>query len=199
MTEASETELIQRAQRGDGAAFEALLRLHYDTMYRMAYRWCGNRADAQDITQSACIRLANSIGSFRFGSAFATWLYPLVVNIAKDWVRSRARQGGAGAGDGLDPEQAEAPVADCPIAEQKVYARQVLDHIRTLSEREREALFLVFGEGLSHREAATAMTCQESTVAWYIHEARKKLQPLRELGEEIPRKESLREKERHHG
>ena len=195
MTEASETELIQRAQGGDGAAFEALLRLHYDTMYRTAYRWCGNRADAQDITQSACIRLAHSIGSFRFGSAFATWLYPLVINIAKDWARSRARH----AGDGSDPEWAEAPVADCPLAEQKVYARQVLDHIRALPEREREAVFLVFGEGLSHREAATAMTCQESTVSWYIHEARKKLKPLRELGEEIPRKESLGEKERHHG
>ncbi len=195
MTEASETELIQRAQGGDGAAFEALLRLHYDTMYRTAYRWCGNRADAQDITQSACIRLANSIGSFRFGSAFATWLYPLVINIAKDWARSRARH----TGDGLDPEWAEMPVADCPIAEQKVYARQVLDHIRALPEREREAVYLVFGEGLSHREAAAAMTCQESTVSWYIHEARKKLRSLREPREKTLRKESLGEKERRHG
>ena len=106
----------------------------------------------------------------------------------------RLRQGGAAAGDGLDPEQAEAPVAACPIAEQKVYARQVLDRIRALPEREREAVYLVFGEGLSHREAATAMTCQESTVSWYIHEARKKLQPLRE-----PRPESHGEKERRHG
>ncbi len=198
MTEASETELIRRAQGGDGVAFEALLRRHYDMMYRTAYRWCGNRADAQDITQSACIRLAHSIGSFRFGSAFTTWLHPLVINIAKDWARSRARQGGAGAGDGLVPEQAEAPVAACPIAEQKVYARQVLDRIRALPEREREAVYLVFGEGLSHREAATAMTCQESTVSWYIHEARKKLQPLREPRPE-PRSEPHGEKERQHG
>ncbi len=190
MTQASETELIRRAQGGDGAAFEALLRRYYDTMYRTAYRWCGNRADAQDITQSACIKLAHAIGAFRFGSAFATWLYPLVINTAKDWARSRARH----AGDGLDPEQAEAPAAEGPMAEQKVYARQVLDHIRALPEREREAVFLVFGEGLSHREAATAMTCQESTVSWYIHEARKKLQPLRE-----PRPEPQGEKERRHG
>ncbi len=180
MTEAPETELIRRAQEGDGAAFEALLRRHYDTMYRMAYRWCGNRADAQDITQSACIKLARALGSYGFRSAFATWLYPLVINTAKDWTRSRARQGGAGAGDGLDPEQAEAPSAEGPMAEQKVYARQVLDHIRALPEREREAVFLVFAEGLSHREAAVAMACRESTVSWYIHEARKKLRPLRE-------------------
>lgn len=202
MTEApkTEAELIRRAQEGDGAAFEALLRRHYDTMYRMAYRWCGNRADAQDITQSACIKLARALGSFGFRSAFATWLYPLVINTAKDWSRSRARQGGAC--DGLDPEQPETPSAEGPMAEQKVYARQVLDHIRALPEREREAVLLVFGEGLSHREAATAMACRESTVSWYIHEARKKLQPLRECPCKPGRgclRQPPREKERHHG
>ena len=202
MTEAlkteAETELIRRAQQGDGAAFEALLRRHYDTMYRMAYRWCGNRADAQDITQSACIKLARALGSYGFRSAFSTWLYPLVINTAKDWSRSRARH----AGDGLDAEPAEAASAAGPLAEQRVYARQVLDHVRALPEREREAVLLVFGEGLSHREAAAAMACRESTVSWYIHEARKKLQPLREPRREAQReaqREDGSEKERHHG
>ena len=172
MTEPSETDLIERAQRGDRSAFEALLRRHYDTMYRMAYKWCGNREDAQDITQSACIKLARAIQSFRFQSAFLTWLYPLVINTAKDWVKARARHP---AGDGADPDCAQAP-----SAEQTVYANQVLDRIRALPEREREAVYLVFSEGLSHREAALAMDCRESTVSWYIHEARKKLRSLRE-------------------
>jgi RNA polymerase sigma-70 factor (ECF subfamily) len=172
MTEPSETELIKRAQRGDRSAFEALLRSHYDAMYRMAYKWCGNREDAQDITQTACIKLTRALGSFRFQSAFLTWLYPLVINTAKDWARARARHR---AGDGKDPDYAEAPVA-----EQKVYANQVIDRIRALPEREREAVYLVFSEGLSHREAAQAMACRESTVSWYIHEARKKLRSLRE-------------------
>jgi RNA polymerase sigma-70 factor (ECF subfamily) len=172
MTEPSETDLIKQAQRGDRSAFEALLRSHYDAMYRMAYKWCGNREDAQDITQTACIKLARALASFRFQSAFLTWLYPLVINTAKDWARARARHP---AGDGKDPDYAQAPVA-----EQKVYASQVLDRIRALPEREREAIYLVFSEGLSHREAAQAMACRESTVSWYIHEARKKLRSLRE-------------------
>jgi RNA polymerase sigma-70 factor (ECF subfamily) len=149
MTEPSETELIKRAQRGDRSAFEALLRSHYDAMYRMAYKWCGSQEDAQDITQTACIKLTRALGSFRFQSAFLTWLYPLVINTAKDWARARARHR---AGDGKDPDYAEAPVA-----EQKVYANQVIDRIRALPEREREAVYLVFSEGLSHREAAQAM------------------------------------------
>lgn len=171
MPELSDTELIRQAQGGDRSAFEALLRRHYDTMYRMAYKWCGNRADAQDITQSACIKLARSLGSYGFRSSFLTWLYPLVINTAKDWTRNRARH----EGDGLDPEQGAAP-----LIEQQIYARELLAQIRGLPEKEREAIFLVFSEGLSHREAAAAMACRESTVSWYIHEARKKLRPLRE-------------------
>ncbi len=176
LADASETVLIQRAQAGDRSAFEALLRLHYDTIYRIAYKWCGKREDAQDITQNACIKLARTIGSYQFRSAFLTWLYPLVINCAKDWARSRARH----VGERLEPKREEACLACPPAAEQLVYARQVLAQIRSLPEKQREAVFLVFSAGLSHREAATVLACQESTVSWYIHEARKKLRPLHE-------------------
>lgn len=171
MTEASERALIERAQGGDRAAFEELLRLHYDAIFRMAFKWCGNRADAQDIAQGVCIKLARALASFQFRSAFLTWLYPLVINTAKDWARSRARHDA----EELNPEHGQRPVA-----EEQVYANQVLARIRTLPEKEREAIFLVFSEGLNHREAAEIMGCRENTVSWYIHEARKKLKPLRE-------------------
>ncbi|MDA0240990.1 MAG: RNA polymerase sigma factor [Proteobacteria bacterium] len=90
MTEADEeTALIKRAQGGDKGAFERLLQTHYDVMYRTAYKWCGNKMDAEDITQTACIKLARSIDGFRFESAFLTWLYRLVINTAKDWAKAR--------------------------------------------------------------------------------------------------------------
>ncbi len=168
--------MIERAQGGDRAAFEALLRRHYQAIYRMAYKWCGSRADAQDIAQSVCVKLARSLASYQFRSGFLTWLYPLVINTAKDWVRSRARH----AGDGLDPARGDRALNQAPVAEETVFANEVLAHIRALPEKEREAVFLVFSEGLSHREAAEAMACRESTVSWYIHEARKKLRPLRD-------------------
>ena len=68
-----------------------------------------------------------------------------------------------------------------PVAEDKVYAGQVLAYVRTMPEREQLALFLVFSEGMTHREVAAVMECKESTVSWYIHEARKKLQTLQNL------------------
>ena len=45
--------------------FETLLNVHYERIYRFAYRWCGNATDAEDITQLACIKLARTIGQFR--------------------------------------------------------------------------------------------------------------------------------------
>jgi len=65
-----------------------LLNQHYDTIYRFAYRWCGDQINAQDITQQACIKLANSISQFEFKSSFSSWLYRLVINCAKDFYKS---------------------------------------------------------------------------------------------------------------
>jgi RNA polymerase sigma-70 factor (ECF subfamily) len=170
---AEETALIKQAQNGDRTAFEALLRSYYDVIYRIAYKWCGNKADAEDITQNACIKLARSIDSFRFRSAFVTWLYPLVINTAKDWAKGRK------------PPTAETDVdlepAQAPTGEEMVFASQIMAYVRKLPEKEKEALYLVFSEGLTHREAAAVMDCKESTVSWYIHEARKKLLSFQQM------------------
>ena len=168
-----ERALIERAQQGDREAFESLLGRYYDVIYRIAYRWCGNKADAEDVTQNACIKLAKSIDGFRFQSAFLTWVHTLVVNTAKDWLKAKGRPT-VEINDDLDRAQA-------PEGETKVYASQVMDHVRALPEREKEALLLVFVEGLTHGETAAVMNCKESTVSWYIHEARKKLQSLLHL------------------
>jgi len=168
MTEPDEeTVLIKQAQSGDRRAFESLLRAHYDMMYRMAFKWCGNKADAEDITQNACIKLARSIDTFRFQSEFVTWLYRLVINTAKDWAKARPRP--------TADQKTDTNISEAPAGEGRVYARQVMAYMRTMPEREKVALYLVFGEELTHREAATVMDCKESTVSWYIHEARKKL------------------------
>ena len=47
--ESDNAALIRRAQNGDRGAFEDLVRGHYDMMYRMAFKWCGDKADAEDL------------------------------------------------------------------------------------------------------------------------------------------------------
>ena len=76
---ADDEALIRAAQAGDAQAFEQLLERHYETLYRFAYKWCGNRADAEDVTQQACVKLARALASYRFESTFTEveWHKPL--------------------------------------------------------------------------------------------------------------------------
>jgi RNA polymerase sigma factor (sigma-70 family) len=85
------TGLIRQAQGGNSNSFAELVDLHYDTIYRFAWKWCGHRTDAEDIAQQACIKLAQSLKQFRFQAAFTSWLYRLVVSVAQDWQRSQKR------------------------------------------------------------------------------------------------------------
>lgn len=169
MLQSTDKDLITQAQGGDKSAFEALVREYYDVMFRIAFKWCGDQEDAEDITQNACIKLARNIDGFQFKSAFTSWLYRLVINTAIDWKRQNNRH--------LTQELTDDNVPN-PInseAENTLYTKQVLEKVQSLPDKEKSALLLVMSEGLSHKEAASIMQCKESTVSWYIHEARKKL------------------------
>ncbi|MGH1486389.1 MAG: RNA polymerase sigma factor [Cellvibrionaceae bacterium] len=171
--------LIKQAQAGNAQAFEALLEHYYDLLYRFAYKWCGNREDAEDVAQQACIKLANSIQQFRFESSFSTWLYRLVINCAKDWQKSQARHQ-------TDNESSLDIHADLNIHEQPektVLIAQLLNRLESFSEGMKETVLLVHAEGFTHGEAATILGVKESTVSWRIHEIRKQLQSLFGQGE----------------
>ncbi len=160
-----DTALIKSTIDGDAQAFSQLVTRHYDMMFRVAFKWCRNRADAEDITQESCMRLARGIRSYKGEAAFTSWLYRLVVNAAIDWQR---RQPKTVSEDGMERPEGVS-------AETKLYAREVLARIDRLPEKEKTALVLVMAEGLTHAEAAVIMDVKESTVSWYIHEARKTL------------------------
>ena len=163
--------LIKRCQKGDKNAFEQLLNEHYDTIYRFAYRWCGDQANAQDITQQACLKLANSITQFEFKSSFNSWLYRLVINCAKDFYKS-PKQHNLREEQSDDLEQFHNSGSQF---EQRLYSQQILEHINTLQDDLKDTLILVFGKGLTHLQAAEQLNIKESTVSWRIHEARKLL------------------------
>jgi len=158
--------LIRKAQGGDANSFAELLDLHYDTIYRFAWKWCGHKANAEDIAQLACIKLAGSLRQFRFQSAFTSWLYRLVISCAQDWQRSQARH------DHDDMPETET-VGESSPAEDRIYLLQLLEQLGELGEGMKETALLVHAEGMSHAEAGEVLGVSESTISWRLHTIRK--------------------------
>ncbi|HTQ36345.1 MAG TPA: RNA polymerase sigma factor [Steroidobacteraceae bacterium] len=160
------TGLIRRAQHGDRGGFAELVDLHYDTIFRFAWKWCGHRADAEDIAQQACIKLAQSLAQYRFQAAFTSWLYRLVVSCAQDWQRAQRRHLHADLPD-------DEPAADAGRAEDAIHLAQLLQQLDALGTGMRETALLVHAEGMSHAEAGEILGVSESTISWRIHTMRK--------------------------
>ena len=175
-------ELVERAVGGQSDMFDCLVNRHYMCVYRVAYKWCGIRENAEDITQEVFVKVARAIHGFRGAAAFKTWLYRIAANTAKDYLRKNARKV-AREGGYLEEErvagQSESAADDNPVSAGELYAA-----IDSLSPKLKEAVILVLSEGLSHREAAGVLGCAETTVSWRVFKAKRVLVKLldREVG-----------------
>ena len=165
--------LVVRAQRGDGEAFADLVGSHYDLIYRTAYKWCGNRSDAEDVAQDVCVKLAGILKSFDGRSAFTSWLYRVTLNAVRDMQRIRMRGNRK-----VDALMHVTPEDSPPEQEEAVAARQLWAAVRTLPPQQRDAVLLIYAEDITHAAAAEIMGCKEATVSWHIHEAKKTLRGL---------------------
>lgn len=173
VTEALTRALVARAANGDAAAFAELIEAQYDRIYRTAWRWCGHRDDAEDIAQEVCVKIGQGIARFDGRSAFSSWVYRITLNAVRDWQRAGARRGRH-----ADAYAEVAPTEAAADQEAAVTSSQLWDAVRSLPEKQRDAVLLVYAEELSHAEAATIMGVREATVSFHVHEARKTLRGL---------------------
>lgn len=168
----SDFQLISMAVEGNDDAFRALVERHCDLVFRIAFKWCGVKEDAEDIAQDVMMQLAHKIRGFKPGTAaFTTWLYRVTINAARDAQRRRSSC------EKDEREYAnEQQLRSSNLApETRLAHTQAIRLLDRLPVKEREALFLVFCEGLNHKDAARIAGCAESTISWRVHSARKKL------------------------
>ncbi len=180
----TDRELALAASGGAREALGVLLERHYDRIYRLAWRLTGTASDAEDVAQDVCVKLATAIRSFRGDAEFGTWIWRIAHNAATDLLRQRQRLrpadpsemmslvDGAQSADGGSLNGLGWPGSDADRGEDLWVA------VRLLTGQQREAVLLVYGEEMSHAEAAAAMGCTEKTVSWHLHEARKRLKKM---------------------
>ena len=170
MENLEDIELVRLAKEGDSVAFENLVERNYMLVYKISYKWCGIKEDAEDIAQDVFVKLARKIQSFKETSTFQTWLYRMTINSAKDFAKKSDRKRKR---ETAYVEQQELKV-DSNQNEVSL-AEKLHQMIKQLPHKLRETALLVFGEGMNHKEAAVVLDCAEKTVSWRVFQVKKKL------------------------
>lgn len=172
---AREQELVSRAQKGDRAAFAALLREHQDEVYTLARRLVGDPHMASDVAQEALIRAWRALPRFRGDSRLSTWLYRITVNTAWTQKKRARRNQATSIDDHLDvaaPAGADHPEVAGEILELRGRLRLALDR---LPDAQREVVVLKDIYGWSHAEIAESMGISVTAAKVRLHRARARL------------------------
>ena len=175
----TDRDLVERAKKGDQNAFSQLVRRHQPRIQRLAIHMVRDRALAEDIAQEAFLRAYNAIERFDGRSEPYTWIYRIAVNLSLNAIRSRKSSRITGEDDDarLDALRSDRPDGQDPqsqTSERQQYLA-LCEGIDALSETLRTTLVLVCIDGVSHEDAATILGAPEGTIAWRVHEARRKL------------------------
>lgn len=188
------TLLIERAVKGDTAAFEQIMIYSEQRVLAMTWRMLGNEADARDASQEVFLRVYKYLGRFRRDQDFFAWLYGITVNVCRDFLKKRQSHSSRFIPLGEDrAEAAFAMAADQPDAEHAIDQAQqhelISKAIAALPFKERASIVLRDVEGLSTDEVARIMKSSATTVRSQISSARKKIraycqQQLRKVSEE---------------
>lgn len=193
--ELSDDDLVRRFLAGDRQAFSQIVRRYQDRVYGLCYRWLGDPATAEELTQDIFIALFKSMERFRGESSFATWVFRISVNHCKNRRLYQKRR----AWDRHEPlegtPQDDGPVREIPApsSETDGWARQeesstlVHQALEALQEEHRQIIILRDIEDLDYEEIADVLDVPRGTVKSRLHRARAELAKVlrNRLGTEV--------------
>jgi RNA polymerase sigma-70 factor, ECF subfamily len=176
----SDRDLVDAARAGDVSAYGVLVERYQRRIYGLAAHMLKSAADADDVTQETFVRAYRALSRFDGRCEPFTWIYRIAINLSLNVLRSRRshRQGTTDDDPRLESQLVEQrpgyadPAGD--TADREVFAT-LSEAMDSLSDTLRTTLVLVCVDGQTHADAARILGCPEGTVAWRIHEARRKL------------------------
>ena len=170
--------LVKRAQQGDTAAFDELVRRYTSIVYRVLYKILRHEEDTQDALQDTFVSAYRALPRFRQDARFSTWIYRIATNAAL--MKARARKNNMVSLDHPteDPDAQSAwelpdwsatPDEEIMTGETR---RIMEDAIQALPPEQRAAFVLHDIQDLSSAETAQAMGITVSAVNSRLHRAR---------------------------
>ena len=172
--------LVERAARGDSAAFEQIMIHSQKRVMAMSWRMLGNEADARDACQEVFLRVYKYLRNFKQDQDFFAWLYRITVNVCRDNLKKRQPQNDRLRSFGTDgaEEVLEIP-SEQDDAEQTLIDAQrrelISRAIASLPFKERASIVLRDVEGFSTEEVARILQSSSTTVRSQISSAHRKI------------------------
>jgi len=152
MAKLTDRQLMDQAREGDSDAFGTLVRRHQRRIFRLAFHLLRNGAEAEDVTQETFVRAYQALARFDGRSEPDPRIEAFLIERRPS--------------HGSNPASA---------TEQREMAKALCEGIDALSDTLRTTLIVVCIDGTGHEEASKILGCPEGTVAWRVHEARRKL------------------------
>ncbi len=168
-----EKRLVEKVKRGDRKAMDALVKLHYRTIFAYFYRNTGDYHRSCDLTQEVFIKAVSAIPAYKNNGKLKAWLFSIASNsLRNDW-RYRKNH--------PQEELAEDLLKDsaAPDAAQKAELKEAMGR---LPPEQREAVVLKYYHGLKIAEIAKATGAKDATVKSRLKYGLEKLRKL--LGDE---------------
>src|SRR5579871_1395491 len=184
------SQTVRRCMDGDSGAWAELVREHHRRVYGLCYRFTGNPADAEDLTQDVFLKIYSNLSSFDMGrGSLQVWITTMTRNLLVDNFRRTKNQRATGSLDeGWDVTEELRPVdrltAQGPSphesAAQKELAKMVQGALAQVSPELREAVILRDLQDMDYKEIAQVLGIPEGTVKSRISRGRAELARLLE-------------------
>ena len=184
------SNIVHRCMDGDSGAWAEMVRTHQKRVYGLCYRFTGNAADAEDLTQDVFLKIYSNLGSFdATRGSLPVWITTMTRNLLVDNFRRTRNQRATGSlDDGWDQTEelksADRLMATGPspheFAARKELAKMVQGALAKVSVELREAVILRDLQDLDYKEIAQVLAIPEGTVKSRISRGRAELARLLE-------------------
>ncbi|MGB9406615.1 MAG: sigma-70 family RNA polymerase sigma factor [Terracidiphilus sp.] len=184
------SQVVSRCMDGDSSAWAELVRAQHRRVYGLCYRFTGNPADAEDLTQDVFLKIYSNLASFDMGrGSLQVWITSLTRNLLVDnFRRTRNQRATSSLDDGWESAEELKPidrltargVSPHESAASKELAKMVQEALARVSVDLREAVILRDLQDLDYKEIAQVLGIPEGTVKSRISRGRAELARLLE-------------------
>jgi RNA polymerase sigma-70 factor (ECF subfamily) len=173
-----ETQLIGRAQAGDGAAVRELIDLHKDRLFAFIWRIIRNHHDAEEICQDAFLKAFASLDSFSKEYRFSTWLFTIGYRVCLNRMRRKRALTGELEFTALPMADDQGASASLESEEAAQLRTKVWAAVDRLSTPQRATILLFYRHEMGCQEIARILELPIATVKSHLHRARNRLREM---------------------